>query len=99
MNVIERMAMHEPIKLLAAELSLRCPGFAIIHSEGGKAVVEALYHVEDRSPASSHGKLLGGIYELLCTISEGIDVFVREKAFSRFAKETQAISKVVGIAD
>ena len=29
----------------------------------------------------------------------GIDVFVREKGFSRFPHETQALFKVVGVAD
>lgn len=32
-------------------------------------------------------------------LTYNIDVYVREKAFSRFARETQALNKVVGIAD
>lgn len=39
------------------------------------------------------------IYDLLCEWSENIDVFVREKGFSRFPHETQALFKVVGVAD
>ena len=99
MKEIVPMVMPERLRILCADLSLRCPGFAIILYESPRAHVEALWHLEDRSPSSSHGQLLHGIYELLCSISEGVDVFVREKAFSRFPKETQAISKVVGIAD
>ena len=32
-------------------------------------------------------------------LSNGIDIFVRERAFSRFHLETQTLNKVVGIAD
>ena len=32
-------------------------------------------------------------------MSDGINVFVREKGFSRFPHETQALFKVVGVAD
>lgn len=99
MNEIEQTDMPDSIRIFSADLSLRCPGFALIHSEAGRTRVEGLWHIEDRSSASSHGKLLSGIYELLCSITEDVDIFVREKSFSRFAKETQAISKVVGIAD
>ncbi len=98
MKETPRIATPDRLRILSADLSLRCPGFAIIRYEAPRAHVEALWHLEDRS-SSSHGKLLHGIYELLFSISEGVDVFVREKAFSRFPKETQAISKVVGIAD
>ena len=43
--------------------------------------------------------MLHEILELLDKLSVGIDVFVREKGFSRFPNETQALFKVVGIAD
>ncbi len=46
-----------------------------------------------------HGEALAHIYDLLMELSVGIDVFVRERAFSRFPNETQALSKVIGIAD
>ena len=32
-------------------------------------------------------------------MSDGINVFVREKGFSRFPHETQALFKVVGVPD
>lgn len=99
MKTTEQMAMPDRLRIQCADLSLRCPGFAIIKLEASKATVEALWHLENRSSNASHGKLLNGIYEFLYTISDGIDVFVREKAFSRFSRETQALSKVVGIAD
>ena len=99
MKETEQTDMPDSIRILSADLSLRCPGFALIRSEAGSTCVEGLWHIEDRSPTSTHGKLLSGIYELLCSITADVDIFVREKSFSRFAKETQAISKVVGIAD
>lgn len=35
----------------------------------------------------------------MVVLTDNIDVYVREKAFSRFARETQALNKVVGVAD
>lgn len=46
-----------------------------------------------------HGELLSGLHSHLVQLSESADVFVREKGFSRFARETQALYKVVGVAD
>ena len=39
------------------------------------------------------------IYTQMASLAPNIDVFVREKAFSRFARETQTLNKVVGISD
>ena len=61
--------------------------------------MERLCHLENRSPKVTHGELLSGIYDLLTELSGNVDIFVRERAFSRFPHETQALSKVVGIAD
>ena len=52
-----------------------------------------------RSSKAGHGEILDAIYELLCELSADIDVFVREKGFYRFPHETQALFKVVGVAD
>lgn len=35
----------------------------------------------------------------MIALTDNVDVYVREKAFSRFARETQVLNKVVGIAD
>lgn len=56
-------------------------------------------HLNTRNSKASHGEILAAIYDLLCKLSVGIDVFVREKGFSRFPHETQALFKVVGVAD
>lgn len=46
-----------------------------------------------------HGEILNGIYALLNELSADQMVFVREKGFSRFPHESQALFKVIGIAD
>lgn len=61
--------------------------------------IEYVGHLDSRSSKEPHGKLLCDIHSLLTQLSHGIDVFVRERAFSRFHLETQTLNKVVGIAD
>lgn len=71
----------------------------MLHYEKGKVEIERLLHLDRHSSKASHGELLGEIYDVLMELSKGIDVFVRERAFSRFPHETQALFKVIGIAD
>lgn len=47
----------------------------------------------------SHGQILERIYAELVSLAKGVDVFVRERGFSRFSKGTQTLFKVVGISD
>lgn len=42
---------------------------------------------------------MNAIYDRLLELSQGIDVFVRERAFFRFPHETQSLFKVVGLSD
>lgn len=60
--------------------------------------IERLCHLQSKA-GTSHGATLNAIHRLLSELSQGIDVFVRERAFSRFPHETQALFKVIGIAD
>lgn len=53
----------------------------------------------DNGDKASHGEALNCIYDTLMRLIPTADVLVREKGFSRFPKETQALFKVVGIAD
>ena len=99
MNVSGQMAMPERLRILAADLSLRCPGFAVLQYEGGKVSIGRLCHLDNRRSKAAYGEILCAIYDLIAELSSGIDVFVRERAFSRFPQETQALFKVVGIAD
>ena len=99
MNEIAPMATPDRLRILAADLSLRCPGFAVLQYEGGKVSIERLCHLDNRRSKAAYGEILCAIYDLIAELSSGIDVFVRERAFSRFPQETQALFKVVGIAD
>lgn len=55
------MASPETLRILAADLSLRCPGFAILRWECGKTSVERLCHLDQRNSRASHGELLNVI--------------------------------------
>ena len=61
--------------------------------------MERLCHLSHRGQDCCHGEILAAIYDLITELSADVAVFVREKGFSRFPHETQALFKVVGIAD
>ena len=87
------------MKILAADLSLRCPGFALIGYENGRASIVKLCHIDSRSRKCCHGAILSEIAEKLNELIAQADVFIREKGFSRFPHETQALYKVIGVSD
>ena len=58
--------------------------------------MERLCHLNNRGEKKCHGQILSEIYDLITELA--VDV-VREKGFSRFPHETQALFKVVGVAD
>ena len=64
MSRTEPTASPESLRILAADLSLRCPGLAILRWEDDKASVERLCHLDHRNSRASHGELLSAIYEL-----------------------------------
>ncbi len=59
------MDTHNPLRILAADLSLRCPGFAILVYSEGRVTVEKLCHLNSRKTKSGHGETLAAIYDLL----------------------------------
>lgn len=61
--------------------------------------VERLCHLNNRGEKKCHGQILSEIHDLITELAVDVAVFVREKGFSRFPHETQAIFKVVGVAD
>ena len=61
--------------------------------------VEKLCHLNNRGEKKSHGQILAEIYDQITELTVDVAVFVREKGFSRFPHETQALFKVVGISD
>ena len=84
------MDAPKEIRILCADLSLRCPGFAVLIWDGKAIHVDSLSHLNTRGKNMTHGELLANIHAHLTRLSEESDIFVREKGFSRFAHETQA---------
>jgi crossover junction endodeoxyribonuclease RuvC len=62
-------------------------------------MVERLCHLNNRGEKKCHGQILAEIYDLITELAVDVAVFVREKGFFRFPHETQALFKVVGVAD
>lgn len=94
-----------PEYIFCADLSLRQPGFAVLTLATNRRIrVKDTYVINQKNKKGTHGELLGAIAEKMRRIAKTIPrgskvTFVRERAFSRFATETQTLSKVVGIAD
>lgn len=94
-----------PEFLFCADLSLRQPGFALLHLEdNGRIRVVDTSVCDNKKYQGTHGDMLVRIFthmkNVVKAIPEGSRVtFVRERAFSRFATETQTLNKVVGITD
>ena len=65
----------------------------------GKVTVERLCHLNNRGKKKCHGQILAEVYDQITELTVDIAVFVREKGFSRFPHETQALFKVIGISD
>ena len=61
--------------------------------------MERLCHLNNRGEKKCHGQILAEIYGMITELAVDVAVFVREKGFSRFPHETQALFKVVGAAD
>lgn len=59
------MDTHDPLRILAADLSLRCPGFAVLTYAEGIVTIEKRCHLNSRKTKAGHGETLTAIYELL----------------------------------
>lgn len=89
------------MKILAMDLSLSCPAFAVLKVENGVPEVVHLSHIKTNTK-KTHGYRMFEIYNHMKEIYElhpDIDEVVREKGFSRFPSVTQTLFKVVGISD
>ncbi|MDF2010244.1 crossover junction endodeoxyribonuclease RuvC [Priestia megaterium] len=90
------------MKILAMDLSLSCPAFAVLTvNDIGTVDVEHLSHLKTNTK-KSHGYRLFQIYKHMKNIlkeHDDITDLVRERGFSRFPSVTQALFKVVGISD
>ena len=65
MNGIEPTATPDRLRILAADLSLRRPGFAVLQYEGGKVSIVRLCHLDNRKSRASHGEILSAICDLI----------------------------------
>lgn len=90
------------MKILAMDLSLSCPAFAVLSvNKHGIVDVEHLSHLKTNTK-KGHGYRLFQIYKHMRNILKehgDIEELVRERGFSRFPSVTQALFKVVGISD
>ena len=95
--------MSETVKILAMDLSLNLPAFAVCEIVDGVMSVKALYHCDNKKPAGmSHAEKLDNLRSMVLKIKREhgtIDYICRERGFSRFNKTTQALYKVVGMSD
>ena len=65
MSGIGSTAMPERLRILAADLSLRRPGFAVLQYEGGKFSIERLCHLDNRKSRAGYGEILSAICDLI----------------------------------
>ena len=88
---------------VCADLSMRRPGFALLHYDAKTQKVEVLKKskVDNKHLKKPHGQMLGEIAKELKTYLKSSDdlILVREKGFFKFAAETQVQCKVIGVTD
>lgn len=89
--------------ILAMDLSLSFPAFAILQQEGNRVRIVDIRYVDNKRFSSlSHGERLNRISKSIIKIAEDyptLSVVVREKGFTRHITTTQALFKVVGVSD
>lgn len=90
--------------LVACDLSMRCPGFALLRYSADDRSVSLIRKDVVANNAyvnKPHGKILSEIGNTLSEFLSGnhVKLAVRERAFTQFNAETQAIHKVVGVSD
>ncbi|MCF0113745.1 MAG: crossover junction endodeoxyribonuclease RuvC, partial [Erysipelotrichaceae bacterium] len=89
--------------LLAADLSLNLPAFAVLKIEGSKVSILDLRYCNNKPFASKpHSERIHRIAEVTRSIMKDypdVDTVVRERGFSRHTATTQSLFKVVGVND
>ncbi|MEW4131940.1 crossover junction endodeoxyribonuclease RuvC [Bacillus thuringiensis] len=85
-------------RILAMDLSLACPAFAVLEIRQGEVSVIHLSHIKT-SPKKSTGYRLFQIEQHLQEIlgKFTFDLVVMEKGFNKFALATQQIQRTVGV--
>ena len=94
-----RLASQD-LTILALDISLSATGWAIVKVTGGLTTLVCCNEIKTNAK-QTHGQRLRVIRKTLETIhkSNPFDILVREKGFSRFPRETQALFKVHGVAE
>jgi crossover junction endodeoxyribonuclease RuvC len=88
-------------KILALDLSLSCPGYAVLELKRGTPRLVEKGHKKTTTKKGNGGRL-EEIADLLDTIfkrHDDIEAVVRERGFSRFPSVTQSLFRVVGVSD
>lgn len=88
-------------KLLALDLSLSCPGYAVLEIVQGRPKLIEKGHIKTTKKKGYGGRLaeVADLLEGIFSRHPDIEAVVRERGFSRFAVETQSIFRVVGVSD
>lgn len=92
------------MRILSCDLSMNRPGVAVLDYNQDTATLVLLSTEAlplDKPKGKCHGQKLRELYDwLMATMLRWKpDTFIRERAFSKFHKETQTLNKVVGVAD
>ena len=99
----EPIILPRHYKVLAADLSLRRPGFCLLEIEDGKIVNVKLTSVDNKTKKNkNHGEILNDIAEAFKAFcpKEGIVYMVREHELLHMKVPSERdVSKVVGIMD
>lgn len=106
-----KLAKEEPLEhiegsfgIVACDLSLYYPGFAYLYYNADTRTVsiEKVRGVETKKGTRKpHGQILADIANGFADFiaKKDVTVLVRERAFSRFNAEVQALNKVVGVVE
>ena len=97
------MTKTKPKRILAMDLSLNLPAFAVLELVGNKVKIIDIRYCDNKSyTKKSHAERIHRIAAVTRKIIEdypNIDVAVRERGFTRHIATTQSLFKVVGVND
>lgn len=102
---VAKQKNSEVKRLLAMDLSLSFPAYAVIDIVAGKCLVRDIRYTDNKSGKRaklSHAERLDAIAKDIVQIFidyPDIDAVVREKGFHRYAYTTQVLFRVVGVSD
>lgn len=88
------------IRVLGLDLSMNCPGFAVMELMNGRAVLLEKSHIKQSTKKTHAQRLQKTAQEIQRYLEDyEIDVVVRERGFSRHNRTTQTLFKVIGVSD